>query len=55
MSNATIRRGVLLLELQSFRILGGYVARMNEEDPLVRLEKKFKTMLKCVHSKCGMN
>ncbi|TPX68570.1 hypothetical protein SpCBS45565_g03068 [Spizellomyces sp. 'palustris'] len=44
-TNATIRQGVIMLEPQNFSILGGYVASMNVEAPLVRLEKKCKALL----------
>ncbi|KND03677.1 hypothetical protein, variant 1 [Spizellomyces punctatus DAOM BR117] len=49
-TNATIRQGVIMLEPQNFSILGGYVASMNVDEPLVRLEKKCKAFLKYVNS-----
>ncbi|KAJ3042625.1 recQ-mediated genome instability protein 1 [Rhizophlyctis rosea] len=43
--NAVVRRGVMILERQNVECLGGSVSEMNEEDILMRLEKKFRALL----------
>ncbi|KAI9106274.1 hypothetical protein DFS34DRAFT_57429 [Phlyctochytrium arcticum] len=44
-SNTTIRRGVAFLEGRNWKVLGGYVPELNSDDPVVRLEKRFRHIL----------
>ncbi|KAI9009797.1 hypothetical protein BC832DRAFT_387823 [Gaertneriomyces semiglobifer] len=44
-TNALVRRGVILLRPENFQLLGGFVADMNQGEPRVRLETLCRNLL----------